>query len=64
MLTTYVKALASNELVKNRNIQVYCCCPGYVNTDMTNHKAHLTIEEGVLTPVYLTELPSEINNDY
>lgn len=29
------------------------CCPGYVNTDMTNEKGNLTIEEGADTEIYL-----------
>ena len=24
------------------------CCPGYVDTDMTSHKGHKTIEQGEL----------------
>jgi hypothetical protein len=39
-------------------------CPGYVDTDMTSHKGHLTIQQGALTPVYLAELPFEVNPDY
>lgn len=27
-------------------IAIFQCCPGYVDTDMTSHKGHLTIEEG------------------
>lgn len=42
---------------------MYACCPGYVATDMTSHKGTLTIEEGIRTPVYLTELPFEVNKD-
>ncbi len=30
---------------------------------MTSHKGHLSIEEGIRTPVYLVELPFEINKD-
>uniref|UniRef100_A0A914VNU0 carbonyl reductase (NADPH) n=1 Tax=Plectus sambesii TaxID=2011161 RepID=A0A914VNU0_9BILA len=39
------------------DIVINACCPGYVNTDMTNHKGSLTIEEGADTPVYLALLP-------
>lgn len=31
--------------------------PGYVDTDMTRHKGHLTIEQGAEAPVYLALLP-------
>jgi carbonyl reductase 1 len=37
----------------NRGIKFYACCPGYVNTDMTNHNGHLTIQEGADTPTWL-----------
>lgn len=30
---------------------------------MTSHKGHLTIEEGIQTPVYLVELPFEVNKE-
>ncbi|XP_044746430.1 carbonyl reductase [NADPH] 1-like [Coccinella septempunctata] len=36
-----------------RNISVNAVHPGYVDTDMTSHKGHLTIEEGAAAPLYL-----------
>uniref|UniRef100_A0A914VLT2 carbonyl reductase (NADPH) n=1 Tax=Plectus sambesii TaxID=2011161 RepID=A0A914VLT2_9BILA len=42
-----------------KDIVINACCPGYVNTDMTNHKGSLTIEEGADTPVYLALLPPD-----
>ncbi|KAF7639039.1 hypothetical protein Mgra_00001566 [Meloidogyne graminicola] len=44
--------LQANEL-KTKGIIVNACCPGYVNTDMTSHKGHLTIDEGADTPIWL-----------
>jgi carbonyl reductase 1 len=38
---------------KEKGINFYACCPGYVNTDMTNHNGHLTIQEGADTPTFL-----------
>jgi len=35
------------------DILISACCPGYVDTDMTSHKGHLTIDQGAETPVYL-----------
>ena len=32
-------------------------CPGYVNTDMTSHKGHKTIDQGADTPLYCALLP-------
>ena len=31
---------------------------------MTSHNGHLTIQQGALTPVYLVELPFQINKDF
>nr|XP_022913893.1 carbonyl reductase [NADPH] 1-like isoform X2 [Onthophagus taurus] len=45
------KMLESEEL--SRNISVNSVHPGYVDTDMTNHKGVLTIEEGARAPLFL-----------
>lgn len=42
---------------------MYSCCPGYVATDMTDHKGYLTVDEGIKTPIYLIELPFKINKE-
>jgi len=55
--------LSRHQEVKSKGIQVYVCCPGYVATDLNNHKGNLTIEEGARTPVYLVELPFEVNKE-
>lgn len=39
------------------DILVNACCPGYVNTDMSSHKGHKTIDQGADTPLYLALLP-------
>ncbi|CAK89176.1 unnamed protein product (macronuclear) [Paramecium tetraurelia] len=64
LINTYVKTLASNADVKHKHLQVYTCCPGWVKTDMAAEGALLTIVEGALTPVYLVELPHEVNPAY
>uniref|UniRef100_A0AC34PVX7 Carbonyl reductase n=1 Tax=Panagrolaimus sp. JU765 TaxID=591449 RepID=A0AC34PVX7_9BILA len=38
-------------------IKINACCPGYVNTDMTQGRGHLTIEQGADTPSYLATDP-------
>ncbi|KAH9513990.1 NADH-cytochrome b5 reductase [Bulinus truncatus] len=43
------------------DIVVNACCPGYVNTDMTSHQGHLTIDQGAETPVYCALLPPGID---
>ncbi|XP_038079341.1 carbonyl reductase [NADPH] 3-like isoform X3 [Patiria miniata] len=44
------------------DVLVTCCCPGYVDTDMTSHKGPLTIDQGAETPVYLALLPPGSEN--
>ncbi|XP_038079339.1 carbonyl reductase [NADPH] 1-like isoform X1 [Patiria miniata] len=39
-----------------------CCCPGYVDTDMSSHKGPLTIDQGAETPIYLALLPPGSEN--
>ena len=43
-IDVWTSALANQEEVVKRGIQVYVCCPGYVKTDMTSQKGHLSIE--------------------
>jgi len=45
--------LLQHEQLKGKGIVVNACCPGFVDTDMTNHKGTKTIEEGADTPIYL-----------
>lgn len=40
------------------NVLVNCCCPGYVNTDMTSHRGPLTPDKGAVTPTFLALLPA------
>jgi NAD(P)-dependent dehydrogenase (short-subunit alcohol dehydrogenase family) len=61
-MNIFCNIFAKRQEVLSRGIQVYSCCPGYVATDMTSHKGALTVDEGIKTPVFLVELPFEINN--
>lgn len=36
----------------NRNISINHVHPGYVDTDMTNHKGPLTVEQGAKSALY------------
>ncbi|KAL5109202.1 Carbonyl reductase NADPH 3 [Taenia crassiceps] len=47
-----------------RHILINSCCPGYVDTDLTNHKGYKTILEGAGTPVYLATLPKGATEPY
>ena len=63
-INIFCNILSKSQEVVSRGIQVYSCCPGYVATDMTSHKGTLTVDEGIRTPVFLVELPFEINNQF
>lgn len=45
--------------VRNDNILVNACCPGWVQTDMGGDKAPLTPQQGADTPVWLATLPDD-----
>ncbi|XP_012230090.2 carbonyl reductase [NADPH] 1 [Linepithema humile] len=49
-----------------KDIAVNAVHPGYVDTDMTNHKGPLTPEQGAIAPVYCALLPedTEIKGKY
>eukprot|EP00170_Pyropia_yezoensis_P004562 contig_18598_g4575 len=51
--TAQVRLLAREEAAAGSGVVVSACCPGYVNTDMTSGRGHLTVEEGADTPVWL-----------
>lgn len=63
-INIYTRILAKNAEVNKHGIQVYVCCPGWVKTDMGGEKATRTIDEGVVTPLYLIDLPHELNPAY
>ena len=48
------------------DIVVNAVHPGYIDTDMTSHKGHLTPDQGAVAPVYCALLPenTEIKGKY
>lgn len=48
---------ARDRELNSKGITVNACCPGYVDTDMTSHKGHLTIDQGAETPIWLAMAP-------
>lgn len=63
-INIYGNILSRAQDVVEKNIQVYVLCPGYVSTDMSSHKGHLTIDQGAETPLFLINLPFQVNPDY
>lgn len=59
--TAMTKAIAMEEKKRGRGVLVNCCCPGYVNTDMTKGGGTKTPDEGAQTPVLLAL--GDINGD-
>jgi len=64
----YGKLIGSDPLYLNRNIQVYSCHPGVIETDMTKgipdimkSPLLLPLEEGARGPCYLFDLPWTVN---
>lgn len=55
-LSSFTAALARSLSKDPRNMRVNSCCPGYVDTDMTSHKGHLTPDEGAETPLFVCDL--------
>ena len=51
-LIAYTKVLAK----QHKDIQINCCCPGYVATDMSSHRGTKTPSEGAVTPTLLATL--------
>lgn len=49
----YTRALAKQYQHEGKKVDVFSCCPGYVNTDMTKGKGYKTLDQGAETPVLL-----------
>ena len=63
LINTYARILGKKKEILDRNIQVYACCPGWVRTDMAGPNALLSVEEGIITPMYLIELEDKIKDE-
>ena len=49
-INQYAKTLVNNQIVKDKELQVYSYCPGFVKTEMTSHmpdKGKMTVEQGI-----------------
>ena len=47
------KVIAMGAEKNEGKILINACCPGFVNTDMTQGHGHMTVDEGASTPVLL-----------
>ena len=45
--------------LRDTKIKVNAASPGFVATDMTNHRGHLTVEQGAVEVVRLAQLPED-----
>ena len=63
-LIHYGRILGQREDILSKSIQVYSMCPGYCQTDMTDHQGPLTAQEGAKTAVFLVNLPSEVKEEW
>lgn len=61
---TRVQQREFNNESPNRDISVNSVHPGFVDTDMTNHKGPLTIDEGAKATLYLSLEPHDLKGQY
>ncbi|MCE5300386.1 MAG: SDR family oxidoreductase [Spirochaetia bacterium] len=61
MSKTAVNAITKNltNELKNTNIMVFSTDPGWVRTDMSGPAAPASIEDGIITPIWLATAPKE-----
>lgn len=66
----YAKLLSADPLYIKRNIQIYSCHPGTIDTDLTknvqgikNIPNIITVDEGAIAPCYIFDLPWTINEN-
>ena len=63
-INIFARVLARYETVKEKGIQVYSMCPGFVRTDMGGPTGVLSLQEGVETQKYLIHLPFEVSPEF
>ena len=62
-INTFVKIFAQYPAVVSKQIQVYGCCPGWVRTDLGGPTAPKSLEEGIVCPLFMVQLPFKVNPD-
>jgi len=64
-LSIYAYLLSRTPKVTQKHIQVYACCPGWCQTDMTKGSgAPLTYLQGAETPYFLMTLTDKVDDKY
>jgi len=56
----YAEILGKDVDLLRKQVQVYSCCPGWTKTDLGGHNATRSLEEGVVTVLYLIQLEHQI----
>lgn len=56
-LTAATKVLGMTLQREKSSVLINSCCPGWVRTDMGGPRASKSVEEGIVTPLYLSLLP-------
>ncbi|EGR33176.1 hypothetical protein IMG5_060150 [Ichthyophthirius multifiliis] len=59
-INTYANLLSNYDVIKQKQILVFSCCPGWVRTDMTGQQATRSIQEGSVCPCYIVELDHNV----
>ncbi|KAJ8946454.1 hypothetical protein NQ318_014442 [Aromia moschata] len=60
---TFIQQRIFDKEVPNRNISINAVHPGFVDTDMSEHKGNLTVEQGARAPLY-TALEANLKGKY
>lgn len=64
LLIAHTRVMARELAADARGILINCCCPGYVDTDMSSHKGPLTIDQGAVTPTMTCLIEGKSGNFY
>lgn len=64
IINAFARVLSLDKFIIENNISAYVVWPGWVRTDMGGPNATYSIEEGIMTPFFVIDLPDGINPEY